>query len=259
MKYYDSQNKRILVTSQAATPSYWNRRWSNIHHYEHILNGIHNHFVIKITKRYLSQGLRILDGGCGPGQIVYALSMQGYETYGVDTSDTTIQKTHYLFPSLNLTIQDVRKLNFSDSYFDGYWSIGVIEHFQEGFHEILIEMKRILKKNGYLFLTFPYMSPFRRLKARLNLYPRNPSPFPYENFYQYILKHSDVGANFVSQGFILVDTIPYDPISGLESEIGLPKYISKGHHFIDRCFRGILSVCLRHFAGHSILLILKKT
>jgi len=46
----------------------------------------------------------------------------------------------------------------------------VIEHFWEGYNEILKEAKRVLKPKGYLFLTFPYMSPLRKFRANLGLY-----------------------------------------------------------------------------------------
>jgi len=53
---------------------------------------------------------------------------------------------------------DVRKLNFPDHYFDGYWSLGVIEHFYKGYDEIIHKIYRVLHPGGFLFLTVPEMS-----------------------------------------------------------------------------------------------------
>ena len=42
-----------------------------------------------------------------------------------------------------------KKLNFEDSYFDGYWSLGVIEHFIKGYDDIIEEEKYLFNEYGF--------------------------------------------------------------------------------------------------------------
>lgn len=49
-------------------------------------------------------------------------------------------------------MQDVRKLQFADGFFDGYWSLGVIEYFWEGYNEIVNEVKRVIKPGMFSVL-----------------------------------------------------------------------------------------------------------
>ena len=69
-----------------------------------------------------------------------------------------------------MTCQDVRNLNFDDGFFDGYWSLGVIEHFYEGYERIIKEVNRVIKRNGFVFLTFPSLSFLRKFKSKWGLY-----------------------------------------------------------------------------------------
>ena len=51
---------------------------------------------------------------------------------------------------------------------DAYWSLGVIEHFFNGYKEIAEEANRILKNKGFIFLTFPSMNILRKQKQNLD-------------------------------------------------------------------------------------------
>lgn len=101
---------------------------------------------------------------------VYWLAKSGYDSYGVDYARKTVDLIHRFMPKLKATCHDVRYINFNDNFFDGYWSLGVIEYFYEGYEEIVKEAKRVIKRDGFLFLSFLSMSILRRFKARLGLY-----------------------------------------------------------------------------------------
>ena len=168
--FYDKENNRLVYIGKAATSEYWDEHWlSNKDLKQIVTRG--SRFVVKITKKYLRKGSKILEGGCGIGDKVYTLQKAGYDAYGVDYAETTVKRVKELFPDLKIRVADVRRLPFEDGFFDGYWSLGVIEHFYEGYDEIALEMKRVLRKGGILFLTCPVMSPLRRLKAKMGLYP----------------------------------------------------------------------------------------
>ena len=76
---YDSQNNRLIFLGDKPDNSYWDAHWNHFDFKNKITsNGRHN-FVVRTTKRYLKQSEGpILEGGCGIGQNVYALSKAGY-------------------------------------------------------------------------------------------------------------------------------------------------------------------------------------
>jgi len=154
----------------------------------------------------------------------------------------------------------VKNLNFPDNFFDGYWSLGVIEHFYEGYKEILKEMERIVKTKGYLFLTFPYMSPLRKLKAKLNLYKKfDKQNINLENFYQFMLNHQRVIKDLENYNFNLILKYPFDTTKGIKDEISCLKPILQkiydSQNVFARGVRFLLSLLFSKLASHNILLI----
>ncbi|MGR3318584.1 MAG: class I SAM-dependent methyltransferase, partial [Candidatus Anammoxibacter sp.] len=99
-----------------------------------------------------------------------SLHKAGFDAYGVDIAQDTVRTIRKRRPEIKIEIADVRKLPFSDEYFDGYWSLGVIGHFYDGYDKVFHEMRRIIRGGGYLFLSFPHMSFLRNCKVRRNKY-----------------------------------------------------------------------------------------
>lgn len=206
----------------------------------------------------------ILEGGCGRGKNVASLVNNGYRVIGIDYAEKTVSILNQCVPVLDIRLGDVRKLPFDDNYFIGYWSLGVIEHFWEGYESIALEMSRVLKDNGYLFLTFPYMSPLRRIKGKLRLYDLWQKTVPSNNFYQFALNSRLVIGDFQKLGFKLVRTLPWDGIKGTKDEIVIIKpllqklYDYKGNNIFIKFIRMSISMIMSPIAGHNVLLILKK-
>jgi SAM-dependent methyltransferase len=215
------------------------------------------------TEKYLTKGSKILEGGCGIGKNVYLLRHYNYEVIGIDYAHETVSTVNSLFPDLDVRFGDVRNLNFPDKYFDGYWSFGVIEHFYNGYDSIMSEMYRVLKKDGYLFMTVPTLSPIRRYKAR-NSYYKNwkGSASGKENFYQFILDPLLIIEDFEKIGFQLVRTSPYDGVKGLKDEIkfgsGLLQSLYDSQLIVFRILKKVISFTLQRFTSHMTLFIFKK-
>ncbi|MDA2922512.1 class I SAM-dependent methyltransferase [Patescibacteria group bacterium AH-259-L07] len=262
MKLYDKKNKRILMFEERATPHHWDAHWDTDNFIEKVKAGKNNRFIKKFTTKFLNPGAKILEGGCGIGQNVYGLQQWGYQAYGVDFAKKTIEKINRNFPELKISIADVKKLNFPNNFFDGYWSLGVIEHFQNGYDEILKEMKRVIKSQGYLFVTFPYMSPFRRLRANLGMYKSFENTYKADNFYQFLLDDRRVTKDFEKYGFKLISKYPYNPVKGIKSEINFLKPVLQkvydGKNIFTKGVRFLISLLLSKFAGHCILLVFQK-
>lgn len=265
MKYFDEKNCRIIFENQKATSDFWDKHWDTADFRNSILSGKNDNFVSKFTKKFISPHMskKILEGGCGKGQFVYSLKTSGYDAYGVDYAKKTVERINEIMPDLKVSYGNVENLDFPNDYFDGYWSLGVIEHFFDGYAKIAAEMTRVINKKGFLFLTFPNMSPLRKLKAKSGKYARfEEESFDASNFYQFALNHNDVIHEFEGLGFKLVCKKPFDGIKGLKDEVKFLENklqkIYNGKSMFSKVLSAIISKIFAPFAGHSILLIFKK-
>lgn len=108
-------------------------------------------YIAKIFK-YAKKG-RILDIGCGTGQIANFLSEKGYQATGIDISPLFIKEAKKSNKSKFL-VMDLEKLKFSDNSFDAIISSETLEHVLEP-EAALKEAIRVLKHSGILILRFP--------------------------------------------------------------------------------------------------------
>lgn len=260
---YDTTNKRLALFQQRATPDFWDEQWNKEDLKKNISSGKTHHFIKRFTKKYISPGGHVLEGGCGTGQVVFAIRSWGYDAQGIDYADKSIATTRTLVPSLNISVQDVRATTFPNDFFDGYWSLGVIEHFWDGFAPITNEAHRILKPNGTLFLTFPWMSPLRRVKTLFGFYARLDPGTDSKNFYEFMLDKRRVIRELEAQGFTCVESYSYDALKGVKDEIAIlhpplqKLYDNRSTH--ARIIRFLLTLLFSNFCGHMILLICKKS
>jgi len=220
-----------------------------------------NRFVLHYTNKYLPRGSRVLEGGCGIGHNVNTLFNNGYDAYGVDFAKETVSKVKQAVPELNIATGDVRQLDFDNDYFDGYWSLGVIEHFVSGYEAILAEMYRVLRTGGYLFLTVPSMSPLRRAKARLGLYRANDNPMA-DRFYQYAFLPGRIIRDFTENNFKFILHRPTHGLKGLKDEIGLMQrslqYIVDSQKSSSRVIGKFIDVSMRRVSNHASFFVFRK-
>lgn len=265
MKYFDRKNKRLIFINQQASTSFWDEQWENNDLKKDVeKNGRIDNFVRPITEKYIKPDKKnkILEGGCGKGHFVYSLNNAGYDAYGIDFAPKIIEKLNILFPEMKISLGDVRKTLFTDDFFDGYWSLGVIEHFFSGFDDTAKEMKRILKSGGYLFITFPQMSLLRKVKAFFGGYEEYKENFDLADFYQFALNKEDVCKNFVNNGFELVSKKSIDGVNGLRNEInfctGFFDKLYRSKNIFFKIIRKLTNILFSWFSGHVALLIFRK-
>lgn len=118
----------------------------------------------------LPSGARVLEAGCGLGQVVLALRYHGFDCIGLDYAARTIEVLNKEFPDTPFHQGDIRSLPYPENSFDAYISLGVIEHFTEGQEEILKEAARVVKPGGLIFVSVPALNDWRKLKCRLGRY-----------------------------------------------------------------------------------------
>jgi len=266
---YDKSENCLVCYRKNVNESFWDNHWANKDILRLYKSLSKYNLLRRITKKYLKpQDGPILEGGCGIGQFVYSLSQVGYECIGIDTAEETVAKIKSLYPTLNVTVMDVRKLDFPDNYFAGYWSMGVIEHFLEGYDEVLNEMCRVVKLGGYMFVKVPVLSFLRRLKVFFGLYEtiiyNNNDILSKIDFYQFILPYKKIINDFTEKELELVKMHNNGGIIGLGDEIILFKpllqYISRfrSKNVIIKSFIKFLDIILSPITGHTCLFVFKK-
>ena len=101
-------------------------------------------------------GLRILDAGCGRGEVLLACGQRGTELAGVDYSRDAIEisrETLADFPEADLRVGDVTSLPWPDASFDRVHFSDVIEHLDPPQTvPALRELRRVLRPGGYLLV-----------------------------------------------------------------------------------------------------------
>ncbi len=97
-------------------------------------------------------GGRVLDVGCGVGQVVARLSEAGFEAHGVDVSEPNIMRAQKACPRCQL--YDGRTLPFADNYFSSAGALNVLEHVDEP-EAFIREIVRVVASSGKIVLSSP--------------------------------------------------------------------------------------------------------
>lgn len=106
----------------------------------------------ELELKNLKEG-KFLDLGTGPGTQAMQLVNLGFDAIGSDLSQSAVEKAKKLYPKVSYVVDDILNSKFIDDEFDFILDRGVFHIFdQEKLPLYLAQIKRILKKNGILFL-----------------------------------------------------------------------------------------------------------
>jgi len=103
---------------------------------------------------YLSKEDKVVDAGCGFAKWVIYLHRRGYDIVGIDNNELAISKLKEFDETLPVEVGDIVNIQYPDNHFDGYISMGVVEHFEEGPQAPLNEAFRLLKPGGLIFVSY---------------------------------------------------------------------------------------------------------
>ncbi len=262
-RYFDAPNNRLVYVDQKATESYWDAHWSsqNLERFAH--HPPRHRWLVGVTKSFLKPGARVLEGGCGLGDKVRSLHLAGFDAVGIDYAEDTVAWTRKTWPDITSMPGDVRKLDFETDSFDGYWSLGVIEHFYDGYEPIMAEMARVVKPGGYVFCTFPAMNHKRRKLAHKDGYPSWDHADPaLDNFYQFALDPDTVARSFADHGFDVVRRRGVGTLTGWSEESamirGLTGALAKMPLGLVSKINVLVDPVLGKTYGHVYLLICRR-
>ncbi|NOY44234.1 MAG: methyltransferase domain-containing protein [Deltaproteobacteria bacterium] len=122
------------------------------------------------TPRPQHPGHRILDLGCGQGEMARFFRDLGYEVVGVDVAETNVAKMHSLgFEAFRADLNE--PLPFPDGSYHGVSLVDVIEHVVKA-EQLIGECHRVLRPGGWLLLSTPNHAFYkRRFRALLGKPP----------------------------------------------------------------------------------------
>ena len=160
---------------------------------KHLSRRLHDAF----EKAEVTAGMRLLDVGCGRGEIIRHCMRLGIEAYGIDYAEVAALMTADVIEKENETdesdstpagvcLADAKRLPFPSGYFDRVLLFDVVEHlYPWELDRALHEIRRVLTPEGRLVVhtapnrwydtyAYPIVRFGRRLIGQGDRYPKDP-------------------------------------------------------------------------------------
>lgn len=154
------------------------------------VNARHDLIVSLLSQLSVPPEVRILDAGCGPGNLVPEFARRFRRVFAMDASPRMLdiaRSNGTQFTNVTYQVGSIDALPYADASFDVVCSAGVIEYLQH-WDGSLKEMHRILKPGGILILPTtnalapahwlrPVMEPIARLKFVSRMFGIEPGTY----------------------------------------------------------------------------------
>ena len=142
---------RRLVRWLSARPTLWNlfRRILEFNFTEE--KRVIAKELMPYASRIRQQGRnpRLLDLGCGTGELASIFLRAGYEYFGIDIEPERIAYARKTYPKGKFHVMDAARLRYPNAYFDQILVTGVLHHLSdEQVRDIVREMRRVLRPGG---------------------------------------------------------------------------------------------------------------
>ncbi len=111
--------------------------------------------------KYVQDGYKILDLGCGNGRLLSFLEGKQIDYVGVDNSKELLALAAERYPDKKFILSDGINLSFGDNSFDMVWCLAVFHHLpgKELRLMFLKEVYRVLKPGGRVLISVWYLWP----------------------------------------------------------------------------------------------------
>ena len=120
-------------------------------------------FTLEMLEGVIPPGSKVLDVGCGTGDMAARLAERGYEVWGVDIAEPMIRYASHRHKSCRFRVGDAESIPFEDDTFDAVVCLGVIEYLADD-APALSEIRRVLKPGGSAVVSTPSAaSPLPRM------------------------------------------------------------------------------------------------
>ena len=124
----------------------------------------------RFAQANVAGGERVLDLGCGTGDLAADLAHGGARVIAVDVAQAALDRAGARHPELDLRLLPIDgPLPFDDGAFDAVWSSEVIEHVADT-ARWLSEVRRVLEPGGRVLLTTPSHGRLRLLAGGIERY-----------------------------------------------------------------------------------------
>lgn len=208
-------------TAAGGSAPFWREVWSEAA-FEEALRFCELDPLRPLMARHIRPGQILLEGGCGIGQYVAYHSARGVRAVGLDFERECLAELGRRRPELRLCIGDVALLPLGEAAVDVYYSGGVVEHFERGPEPALLEARRVLRDDGVLLVSVPYLNPLRRLltwwgRPGWHFVPeaRESTAPEASTFFQYAFTPREFRRQLEAAGFQVLETQPYAVLWGL--------------------------------------------
>lgn len=138
----------------------------------------------------VTPGMRVLDLGCGRGEIVRHVARLGAASFGIDYARVAVEMTRRVMAdepgTHGVARSDAKLLPFTSGAFDRVLMFDVVEHLHPWeLDACLKEVHRVLKPGGQIVVhtapnrwydayAYPWVRRFRTLMGQGERYPKNP-------------------------------------------------------------------------------------
>ncbi len=106
--------------------------------------------VIDVFERMLPDKGRILDIGCGRGELLYAAKKRGWDATGTDISEAFVKfgKERY---GVNAMVGDLKDISLPEGGFDAAAIMSVIQYVQDPM-DTIFRVSKLMKKGGKVYI-----------------------------------------------------------------------------------------------------------
>jgi trans-aconitate methyltransferase len=174
-------------------------------------------------------GERILDLGCGTGQLTHEIAARGADVLGVDASPEMIGQARQNYPRLRFVLQDGASMTF-EREFDAVFSNAAL-HWIMNAEGAVDSMVRALRPGGRLVLEMGGRGNVRHiheaLETALRSHSTKPLPAP-RNYFPSVSEYTSI---LETHGFEVRNALLFDRPTPLEGERGMEQWIRQFCNF----------------------------